>query len=591
LDYRLRDASHLQEHVLRLLFSLAENLSDAREISSGARVPWDQLPFSDSDSDDSEDEEDTQTEPIVSQELQHKTEMEQILAGINEAITNLLRLSAAIRTPARHDQWLNFSKSFDTTPFEQYDIAHVAAKYPHISGNLARRLGTALSRRRCYFKYREEHRNKMAAGLAVEEQDGKSTIASSLPDKQKISAVSIDMLGDDDNQSEGGFTATSFATSIAGTAALRIPPLPPDANYDKHFECPFCYDIIIVKNRSAWKQHVYSDLQPYMCLWEDCSLGRRMFSTRHEWLQHEQDYHGKAWTCCLSCPDPFGDRQSMQDHYLSHHSAQTQGHIDRVLQASETRRPDTGPYICPLCSTSIQTKKAYAKHAGRHLRELSLFALPAYATNDVLADDGSESESERENAIADKPKDTPTKDWEFSDAAESDAGDDECSSVPFMTIYNTTEMDHEGNPNIRTEQYSPNPSPRMSPRGRSRRIAGEGALEDEIAECRLEVAEQDRSRSLSAHYRRDESPSHDYDPRLLQMANQRLEEAEEKLDQERREDLIKRKMELKYMKDLQECEDEEARIKLEEERLKKEWELKQEREEKKRIERATELEE
>jgi hypothetical protein len=179
--------------------------------------------------------------------------MEQILAGVNEAITNLLRLSATIRNPAQHDQWLNFSESFNTTPFEQYDIAHVAEKHPHISSSLARRLGTALSRRRCYFKYREEHHNKMAAGLTVEKQDGRSKIASSLPDKQKLSAVGASMLRDDDNQSEGGFTATSFATSVADTAALRIPPLPHNADYDTHFECPFCYDIIIVKNRSAWK--------------------------------------------------------------------------------------------------------------------------------------------------------------------------------------------------------------------------------------------------------------------------------------------------------------------------------------------------
>ena len=176
--------------------------------------------------------------------------MDQILAGINEAITNLLRLSAAIRNPARHDQWLNFSKSFDTTPFEKYDIAHVVAKYPHISGYLAHRLGTALSRRRCYFKYREEHHNKMAAGLTADEQDGKSTIASSLPDKQKVSTV---IVGDDDNTSESGFTATSFATSVANPEALPVPSLPPGADYDNHFECPFCYDIIIVKNRSAWK--------------------------------------------------------------------------------------------------------------------------------------------------------------------------------------------------------------------------------------------------------------------------------------------------------------------------------------------------
>jgi hypothetical protein len=136
-----------------------------------------------------------------------------------------------------------------------------------------------------------------------------------------------------------------------------------------------------------------------MRLWESCPLGRRMFSIRHEWLQHEQDYHGKAWTCCLGCPDPFSDCQRMRDHYLSHHSSQTQDQIDKILQASETRRSDNRPYTCPLCSTTVSTTKAYAKHAGRHLREPSLFVLPVYVTDDVLAYD-SENESGRESAIA-----------------------------------------------------------------------------------------------------------------------------------------------------------------------------------------------
>jgi hypothetical protein len=36
LDHRLRDASHLQEHILRLLSGLAENLSDGKYSASNA---------------------------------------------------------------------------------------------------------------------------------------------------------------------------------------------------------------------------------------------------------------------------------------------------------------------------------------------------------------------------------------------------------------------------------------------------------------------------------------------------------------------------------------------------------------------------
>ncbi|KAF2686525.1 hypothetical protein K458DRAFT_429526 [Lentithecium fluviatile CBS 122367] len=165
--------------------------------------------------------------------------------------------------------------------------------------------------------------------------------------------------------------------------------------------------------------------------------------------------------------------------------------------------------------------------------------------------------------------------------------------TPNVTIYNTTRLDNESNPNVRTEQKTPQPSPLMNPtRGRTRRIADEWALEDEIAELRLEVQKQrSRSRSDVHHHHREHSPQHAYDRWQLDEANRRLKEAEERNDQERREELIRRKIELKYMKDRQEREEEEERIKLEEDRLKKEWELKHEREERKRIEKEKDDEE
>lgn len=169
------------------------------------------------------------------------------------------------------------------------------------------------------------------------------------------------------------------------------------------------------------------------------------------------------------------------------------------------------------------------------------------------------------------------------------------SPAPNVTIYNTSRLDNESSPHVRTDQRSPAPSPRMSPRGRPLRVADEWGLEDELAELRLEVARNRRSRSRSVHYHRDESPhhhhGHEYDRWQLQMANERLKEAEEKLQQEKREELIKKRLELKYLKDQHERDIEEAKIKAEEDRLKKEWELKMEKEERKRVERAKEAEE
>ncbi|KAL1599569.1 hypothetical protein SLS60_007372 [Paraconiothyrium brasiliense] len=145
-------------------------------------------------------------------------------------------------------------------------------------------------------------------------------------------------------------------------------------------------------------------------------------------------------------------------------------------------------------------------------------------------------------------------------------------------------MDNESSPNVRTEQKSPSVNPYAEPRGRTRRMPGEWGLEDEIAELRLDIRKQGRSTSRGKHHH-EEHHGHDYDHWKLEQANQRLREQEERIEMERREELIKRKMELKYMKDRHERDEEEERIKRDEERLKREWELKHEREERKRIER------
>ncbi|KAH7414383.1 hypothetical protein DE146DRAFT_33694 [Phaeosphaeria sp. MPI-PUGE-AT-0046c] len=176
--------------------------------------------------------------------------------------------------------------------------------------------------------------------------------------------------------------------------------------------------------------------------------------------------------------------------------------------------------------------------------------------------------------------------------------------TPNVTIYNTTRMDNESSPNVRTEHKDSS-----ADRGRqtqARRIPGEWALEDQIAELQLELRKDARSRSRHDYRHHSHSPHRHYSPHRadprdyedkiqLTLAQQKLKEAEDKLERERREDeierredLIKRKLEIKYIKDRAEREAEEDRIRLQEDRLKHEWDLKREREERDRDARARE---
>lgn len=250
LQFRLRDASHLQKHVLALLTDLSSLLENALAIMKGDKVPWDQ--DEDEDDDISDGEPDSLEDDSGDDELP-RTEMEQIAYSVSDCVNCLLRLSATLRNPAPHDRFAA-SVPIDVSHYESFDIKHVQDKFQKIDGSLAQRLGNAISRRRQYFKYRESHHLKLTHGLDPKDQaDGKSTIASSLPGHAKRTDFDSTLHAiNEDALSDAGISQTSFASSLADTESLRIPPLPKNAESGP-FECPFCFMIITATNRVSWK--------------------------------------------------------------------------------------------------------------------------------------------------------------------------------------------------------------------------------------------------------------------------------------------------------------------------------------------------
>lgn len=248
LEFRLRDASHLQKQVLALLVDLSKLLKDALDIVQGKRMPWDQI----EDEEISDDESDLAEDDSEDSELP-TTELEQIASSVPDTVNCLLRLSVAIRNPAPHDRFAAHVP-IDVSHYESFDIQHVQAKFQKVDSLLAQRLGNAISKRREYFRYRQSHHLKLAHGLDPEDQaDGKSTIASSIPGQVKDAGFDNKLPAiDEDAVSDAGISQTSFASSLADAGTLRIPPLPRSAERGP-FECPFCYMIITATSRESWK--------------------------------------------------------------------------------------------------------------------------------------------------------------------------------------------------------------------------------------------------------------------------------------------------------------------------------------------------
>lgn len=261
LDQKLREASHIRDRVVELLQRIQNTLAEIKGIVNGERIPWDAESESDSDG--------TDQEPEAATSDSSTTELDQHATVIADVITDLMQLSSTIGNPAPHDQF-KLSQGINIEHYEKFDVEHVELKFPLADRYLTKRLGRAISRRRQYLRYREEHRIKLEKGLdpaedIANEADG--TVASSIPSQLKSGPFILNANYDNyENHLDDAASQTSYASSAAGTTTLRPPPLPWDGHDGMPFECPFCRYFVLIDEELAWQRHVFRDLQPYVTL-------------------------------------------------------------------------------------------------------------------------------------------------------------------------------------------------------------------------------------------------------------------------------------------------------------------------------------
>lgn len=404
LEYKLRDASLIRNHVVSLLHDLRASISEALYIIDPSNEDRNREPSSTSSTDyDPIDDELFQLIYEDDQNAVNRSELDQALGGIGNAIDCLLRLSTTIRNPAPHDHFKSRAGTELITAFVSLDKAHIRHKYPDISENLADRLAKCLARRRQYFKYREDHANRIGRGLDDEDGDEEKesqydksaltttrTIISSLPahlkDRQDPTpAFTNDFPEDDDVQSK-----TSYAPTEASSGELRVPNIPSEHIHGP-FKCPYCHMITFIDTRYEWKKHVFGDLRPYSCLSETCSLPNQLFTRRSEWRQHMEHEHWRVWQCSLGCTGAAARFQSAEEfrhHSQAFHADELRlyGNLDLQvdLHLSSVRDLSKARQSCPLCNQVevFGSDKEYISHVGMHLEHLALFVLPRVGDED-----------------------------------------------------------------------------------------------------------------------------------------------------------------------------------------------------------------
>ena len=120
------------------------------------------------------------------------------------------------------------------------------------------------------------------------------------------------------------------------------------------------------------RSHVFDDLRPYVCTFENCTLANHLFEKRHEWFRHELDVHRREWYCKICCR-VSATKGEFQNHLeVSHSDIVNTGNLEIVMRSSEKVLDQ---HSCVVCSGTYTTDRLRS-HLAHHLQQLSLFVLP-----------------------------------------------------------------------------------------------------------------------------------------------------------------------------------------------------------------------
>lgn len=133
------------------------------------------------------------------------------------------------------------------------------------------------------------------------------------------------------------------------------------------------------------------DIRPYICTFENCSSGLRLFETRRSWSSHEKQYHRREWQCG-TCDKIYWDRDEFRAHWDTCRSGKDQILPEHAIDLCE--RATLSNQYCSICAKQCSSR-SLASHLGRHMEELALFSIPSWDNADGDASDDGRSDTDK----------------------------------------------------------------------------------------------------------------------------------------------------------------------------------------------------
>ena len=245
-------------------------------------------------------------------------------------INSLFRMTLYIRNPSRRDQ-LKHRDTSAVANFETFDVSHVENKFPKAVRLLTQRLGQANTVRRANLRYWERHHKKLAVDETVNDAATVAPLSESV-----ATAFQPIQVEEEEKDTRSHFSGTSYMESLLGGESVRRPDLPEEGRAGAPFQCPICCYIVTVSGQREWMKHVFFDLQPYVCVFEDCRTPLLLYENRRDWFAHVRKSH----------------------------------------LSKDATSPQIQQLQCPLCHDNARSLPSIQRHLARHLEEAALFSLP-----------------------------------------------------------------------------------------------------------------------------------------------------------------------------------------------------------------------
>ncbi|EXL67266.1 hypothetical protein FOPG_16605 [Fusarium oxysporum f. sp. conglutinans race 2 54008] len=368
VDYRLRQDADITDVFLSMLTSLKTNLERAinpplleelgeEEPSSASLAP------STSGSSSSSLTLDSDAEEGQDSQMQNELDPGDPIQRVNDVVDRLYRLASVVRKPVSSTEnsrvrdfiakQISRGENHDLEDAEDQARRYMQARFAKAPEFLVDRLVAAVVFRRMKLRYRQRHQEKLRQGVE-----------------------------------------SSFAPDAS------------DAN--RPATCCYCMRMISKEETQEprWTRHILKDIEPYVCLFEDCNREDILFTSAEEWLGHMQWQHTVVWNCQAPGHEQniYGSERELKEHIQQDHPGSFTGsqlpHLVKqgalpaadtfaflALSFNSTETAGQPAVLCPICHdfppSSAETGQSSTEglpdiqnHIMGHLESIALLSLP-----------------------------------------------------------------------------------------------------------------------------------------------------------------------------------------------------------------------